>query len=114
LGDVYGAQRNPTHGIGHRALAEALQFSRVARKVGISQPMLTKNIQDLETLLGGPLFARDRKHVQLTEAGRAYVEQARLSLLYSERAVQAARAVMREVDVPLYIGRSPYLGPFLI
>jgi DNA-binding transcriptional LysR family regulator len=96
------------------ALAEALHFSRAARKIGISQPMLTKNIQDLEALLGGPLFIRDRKHVHLSDAGRAYVEQARLSLLYGERAVQAARSVMREVDVPLYVGKSPYIDPFLI
>src|ERR1700761_5594026 len=96
------------------ALAEELHFSRAARKVGISQPMLTKNIQDLESLLGGPLFVRDRKNVQLSDAGRAFVEQARLSLLYSERAVQAARAAMRESDVPLFIGRSPYIDPFLI
>jgi DNA-binding transcriptional LysR family regulator len=96
------------------ALAEELHFSRAARKIGISQPMLTKNIQDLEALLGGPLFIRDRKHVHLSDAGRAFVEQARLSLLYSERAVQAARSAMREVDVPLYVGKSPYIDPFLI
>jgi DNA-binding transcriptional LysR family regulator len=96
------------------ALAEELHYQRAARKVGISQPMLTKNIQDLEALIGGPLFIRDRKHVQLSEAGRAFIEQARISLLYSERVVQAARTVLREVDVPLYIGKSPYNDPFLI
>jgi len=96
------------------ALAEELHFLRASGKLGISQPMLTKNIQDLESLLGGPLFIRDRKHVVLTDAGRAFVEQARLSLLYAERAIQAARAAMREVDVPLYIGRSPYIDPFLV
>ena len=42
-------------------LAEELHFSHAARKIGISQPMLTKNIQDLETILGGSLFIRDRK-----------------------------------------------------
>jgi DNA-binding transcriptional LysR family regulator len=60
------------------ALAEELHYQRAARKVGISQPMLTKNIQDLEALIGGPLFIRDRKHVQLSEAGRAFIEQARI------------------------------------
>jgi DNA-binding transcriptional LysR family regulator len=75
--------------------------------------MLTKNIQDLETIVGGPLFVRNRKSVLLNDAGRAYVQQARLSLLYSERAVQAARAVMQDVDVPFHIGRSPYTDPFL-
>ncbi len=95
-------------------LSEELHFSRAARKQGISQPMLTKNIQDLETLVGGPLFVRDRKNVALNDAGRAYVQQARLSLLYGERAVQAARAVMQGADVPLYVGRSPYTDPFLV
>lgn len=96
------------------ALAEELHFSRAARRVGISQPMLTKNIQDLESFLGGPLFIRDRKNVHITDAGRAYIENARLSLVYGERAVQAARSVMRELDVPLYVGRSPYIDPFLV
>jgi DNA-binding transcriptional LysR family regulator len=96
------------------SLAEELHFSRAANKMGISQPMLTKNIQDLESLVGGPLFIRNRKTVELNDAGRAYVQHARLSLMYGERAVQAARTVMQETDVPLYIGRSPYADPFLI
>lgn len=96
------------------ALAEDLNYSRAARRVGISQPMLTKNIQDLESMLGGPLFIRDRKHVVLSEAGRAYVQYARLSILYGERAMQAARSVMQDLEVPLCIGRSPYTDPFLI
>jgi DNA-binding transcriptional LysR family regulator len=95
-------------------LAEELHYSRAAIKMGISQPMLTKNIQDLEAVVGGPLFVRDRKKVKLTDAGRAFVAKARLSLLYSEQAVQAARAVMQGADVPLYIGRSPYTDPFLV
>jgi hypothetical protein len=55
------------------ALAEELHFQRAARGLRISQPMLTKNIQDLESLIGGPLFLRDRKHVVLSDAGRSYV-----------------------------------------
>jgi DNA-binding transcriptional LysR family regulator len=96
------------------ALAEELHFGRAARRLRISQPMLTKNIQDLETLVGGPLFLRDRKHVVLSDAGRAYVQQARLSLLYSERALQSARAVMQNADEIFHVGRSPYVDPFLV
>lgn len=79
-------------------LAEELHFSHAARKIGISQPMLTKNIQDLETILGGCLFIRDKRNVALSDAGRACIEHARLSLLYSERAVQAARSAMQGTD----------------
>jgi DNA-binding transcriptional LysR family regulator len=96
------------------ALAEELHFGRAARRLRISQPMLTKNIQDLETLVGGPLFLRDRKHVVLSDAGRAYVQQARLSLLYGERAVQAARAVMQNMDEIFHVGRTPYADPFWV
>jgi len=76
--------------------------------------MLTKNIQDVEALVGSPLFLRDRKHVVLSDTGRAYVQQARLSLLYGERAVQSARAVMQSMDDTFYVGRTPYADPFLV
>ncbi|MEZ2346435.1 LysR substrate-binding domain-containing protein [Terriglobus sp. RCC_193] len=96
------------------ALAEELHYGRAARRLRISQPMLTKNIQDVETLVGTPLFDRDRKHVVLSDAGRAYVQQARLSLLYGERAVQSARAVMQNMDGCFHVGRTPYADPFLV
>jgi hypothetical protein len=38
----------------------------------------------------------------------------RLALLYGARAVQDARAVMQDADVPLSIGRSSYIDPFLV
>lgn len=94
------------------ALAEELHFDRAARRLRISQPMLTKNIQDVEALIGVPLFLRDRKHVVLSDAGRAYVQHARLSLLYGERAVLAARAVMQNMDETFRVGRTPYADPF--
>ena len=96
------------------ALAEELHFGRAARKLRISQPMLTKNIQDVEVLVGGALFVRDRRHVLLSDAGRAYVQQARLSLLYGERALQSARDVMRGIHEVFHVGRTPYADPFLV
>jgi DNA-binding transcriptional LysR family regulator len=96
------------------ALAEELHFGRASRRLRISQPMLTKNIQDVETLVGGPLFLRDRKHVVLSDAGRAYVQQARISLLYGERAVQSARVAIQGTDVIFHVGRTPYADPFLV
>jgi DNA-binding transcriptional LysR family regulator len=96
------------------ALAEELHFGRAARRLRISQPMLTKNIQDVETLVGTPLFVRDRKHVVLSDAGRAYVQQAKLSLLYGERAFHSARAAIQNTDGSFYVGRTPYADPFLV
>ncbi len=94
--------------------AQELHFGRAARRLHISQPMLTKNIQDVEALIGGPLFIRDRKHVVLSDAGHAYVQQARLSLLHGERAVQSARTIIQGMDETFHVGRTPYADPFLV
>ncbi len=51
--------------------------------------------------------------MELNKAGRAYVEHARVALLYGDRAFQAARAAMQNAEIVLYVGRSPYTDPFL-
>jgi len=95
------------------ALAEELNFTLAAQKVHVSQPVISRNIADLETRLGGRLFDRNRKRVQLNRAGRAYVEHARVALLYGDRAFSAARAAMQNADLILHVGKSPYADPFL-
>jgi DNA-binding transcriptional LysR family regulator len=96
------------------ALAESLNFSRAARMRHISQPTLTKHIFALEDWVGVPLFERDRQAVVINDAGRAFIEEARLSVLYFDRAVQSARAVAQNSETILNIGRSPDTDPFLI
>jgi len=72
------------------ALADTLNFSRAAKILHVSQPTLTKNVAALEDWVGVPLFERDRQNVTINDAGRAFVEEARVSVLHCERAVQAA------------------------
>lgn len=95
------------------ALSEELNFTLAAEKIHVSQPTITKNIKGLEKRLGFELFERGHKIVKSTDASRAYVEKARLSLLYGEQAFQAARAAKENADVVLNIGKSPYTDPFL-
>jgi DNA-binding transcriptional LysR family regulator len=95
-------------------LAEELHFSRAARRLHMSQPALTKQIAELEDRLGAQLFSREKQVVRLTDAGRAFIEHARLSVLHGKRAVQAAQTASREVQSVLSIGRSPYIDPFLV
>lgn len=52
------------------ALARELNFSRAAESLHITQPALTKRIQNLEEQLGQPLFVRLRGGLELTESGR--------------------------------------------
>jgi DNA-binding transcriptional LysR family regulator len=95
-------------------LAEELNFSRAARRLHISQPTLTKQIAELEARLGVLLFNREHQIVSLTDAGRAYIEHARLCVFHGKRAVQAVHAGARESESLLSVGRSPYIDPFLV
>jgi DNA-binding transcriptional LysR family regulator len=107
--------RNPTRFLESAvALSEELSFTLAAIKINVSQSTVTKNIKDLERALGIQLFIRDRKRVHVTDAGRAYVEKARQSLLYGERAFTAARAAAQEADIVQHVGRSPYTDPFFL
>lgn len=51
------------------ALAETLNFTRAAQNCNVSQPALTRAIQQLEYELGGPLLRRERQFSHLTELG---------------------------------------------
>jgi DNA-binding transcriptional LysR family regulator len=96
------------------ALAEELNFSRAARRLGIDQSTLSKRILELEGLLGFRLFERNHQFVEMTDAGRHFVEEARGAVLHAERAVLNATAVHHGADEVLNIGRSAYTDPYLV
>ncbi len=75
------------------ALAEELIFSRAAERLHIGQSTLSKQIVELEAQLGFRLFERNHQNVDLTDAGRAFVEEAREAVFHAERAVISAKAV---------------------
>lgn len=73
------------------AVAEELNFTRAAAKVGIGQPPLSQQIRSLEHELGAPLFRRLSHGAELTEAGQAFLPEARALLAQAEWAARAAR-----------------------
>lgn len=77
------------------AVAEELNFTRAAARLGIGQPPLSQQIRDLETELGTLLFHRVPHGAELTEAGREFLEEARGVLGGAERAKEVARRAHR-------------------
>jgi DNA-binding transcriptional LysR family regulator len=74
------------------AVAEEGRFSRAARRLHIAAPSLSQQIQALERELRVPLFERTPQRVELTIAGQALVERARVILAEVERARADVRA----------------------
>jgi predicted transcriptional regulator len=88
-------------------LAEELNFTRAAHKLNISQPALSKWITDLEERYGFQLFTRSNKRdVQLTDAGRVFVEGARSALTNIELTARRARAAHEGNSSALIVGFS--------
>jgi DNA-binding transcriptional LysR family regulator len=87
-------------------LAEELHFGRAARRLSISQPPLSLNIQQLEASVGAKLLTRNSKSVQLTAAGQAFVPAARALLEQAAQAAGHARDVGQGMAGSLAIGFS--------
>jgi LysR family hca operon transcriptional activator len=76
------------------AVAEAGSLTVAAeRKLHTSQPSLSRQIRDLEDEVGARLLIRRARGIELTPAGRTFLDHARVVLLQVEAAAEAARRV---------------------
>jgi LysR family transcriptional regulator, benzoate and cis,cis-muconate-responsive activator of ben and cat genes len=87
-------------------VAEEKNIGRAALRLFISQPPLTRQIQQLEDQLGVELFKRTNRGVELTDAGRVLYDDARAILSMSERAAEkaskAAQGQLGRLDVGIF------------
>jgi DNA-binding transcriptional LysR family regulator len=85
-------------------LADELHFRRAAERLHIAQPALSQQIRQLEDEIEVRLLLRTTRQVQLTDAGRAFLADARRILADVERAGRLARLTGRGEAGQLTIG----------
>ena len=75
------------------AVADAMNFSRAAERLHLSQPPLSQQVRRLEAELGAKLFDRSKRQIKLTTAGEIFATKARAILAQCDEAAKlAARA----------------------
>ncbi len=90
------------------AVAEMENVSRAAmQRLHVSQPSLSRQIRDLEDEIGVQLLERTAKSVKLTDAGRAFLEEARAILKHTDEAVEKVRAIAGKGETELHVGDWP-------
>jgi DNA-binding transcriptional LysR family regulator len=90
------------------AVAEMENVSRAAmQRLHVSQPSLSRQIRDLEDEIGVRLLERTSKSVRLTDAGRAFLDEARAILKHTDDAVGKVRAIAGKGETEVHVGDWP-------
>jgi DNA-binding transcriptional LysR family regulator len=86
------------------AVAEEGHITRAAQRLGIQQPPLSQQIKAIELELDVQLFHRKARGVEMTDAGRAFLEEARATLDHLDRAFETTRRASRGEQGRLCVG----------
>ena len=89
------------------AVAEEGHITRAAERLGLQQPPLSQRIKSIENELNVQLFRRRPRGVELTEAGRVFLERARATLTHYDSVFEATRSAARGEQGRLCIGIQP-------
>lgn len=88
-------------------VAEEQNITRAAARLHVSQPPLSRQIRDLEQELGVALFERSAQAVRLTDAGSAFLGEARAVLFRVDQAIDHVRAIATQCGGQLRVGYAP-------
>ena len=96
------------------AVAEELHFTKASMRLHLATPSLSRQIRQLEQVLGYTLFERKPRAVTLTPAGLAFVAEARHALFYARRAVEAGATIHAGESSVIRVGYTPLLCATLL
>ncbi|MFC0190005.1 LysR family transcriptional regulator [Fictibacillus aquaticus] len=82
-------------------------FSKAARYLDLSQPTISMRIQGLEKEVGGGLFYRAGKRIELTEAGKAFLPYARQAIEIVTKGIERAQLMQEGKAGHVAIGTLP-------
>lgn len=94
-------------------VSEAGSFSKAAAIVQISQPTLSRHIQQLEESLGARLFGRTGRGVVLTEAGDTLLQHSRVLLGHAQQARADVSDIGNNPSGSVVLGLAPIAGRIL-
>lgn len=95
-------------------LAETRGYAKAAKMLHLSQPALSRSIQQLESRIGQRLFDRSRQQIQLTEAGLLFVNRARGLLARGDDLEREVRLLNESRGGQLNMGAGPYPAELIL
>src|SRR5580658_6722213 len=96
------------------AVAEELHFGRAARALNISQPPLSRQIQDLERNIGTQLLNRSARSVTLTAAGKVFLAESKQILAQVYLSLQAIQGARGEPIGHVEVAFSSFFDSYLL
>src|SRR5262249_48150999 len=96
------------------AVAQTGSMTRGAERLDISQPAVSKQVQELERVLGVHLFDRIGRRVRLSQAGEILADYARRLFALAHEAEEAMADVRAVRRGRLMIGASTTIGTYLL
>ena len=96
------------------ALSDLKLIARVSEALGVTQPAVSKQIAELEKIIGVPVVTRDRNRLYLTPIGKRLAEHARQALGQLDRAAFDIEAMTSGVSGSVGVGVVSSVAPTLL
>ena len=97
-----------------KTVADKLSFTKAAHELFVSQPAVTKHINELEKQVGKPLFHRHGNSISLTSEGELLLSYARRILLLYQELEDELNSLQKNISGHLRIGASTTIAQYIL